>query len=169
MGYTHYFPHTEVSEEVWSAMLKDFEKMYDAIPDHNKSLNINGYPEDKVQLACWNPDSSVSWSPCTSFKQLLDSSKDNKEFYFNGFPESLSHETFVLVQQGGEDFMFCKTANKPYDLMVCACLVIYNFHSSETIDISSDGDWDDWRDAMKFVGNVLEAEYVMKFKMGVNL
>jgi hypothetical protein len=76
----------------------------------------------------------------------------------------LSHEIFILTrkawQQEGhrkdEDtlFSFCKTARKPYDLMVQACLILYK-HYFPYVSICSDGDMDEWAEAFKFVASVL--------------
>jgi len=34
MGYSHYLTHTEVTKEVWSAILKDCRKLYKNMPQH---------------------------------------------------------------------------------------------------------------------------------------
>ena len=78
----------------------------------------------------------------------------------------LGHETFVLnrtvkqhdwVEERSEDalvFNCCKTARKPYDLMVQACLILFKYYFP-IVEVSSDGDFDDWREAIKFVGEAL--------------
>lgn len=58
----------------------------------------------------------------------------------NGCRPDLDHETFCLNRIGGTDF--CKTARKPYDIVVTACLAyVAAYHDYE---ISSDGDVEDW-------------------------
>jgi len=91
---------------------------------------------------------------------------DTDEIWFNGtdkdftpkdekdHPE-LSHETFTLFRKGSVGFCFCKTAQKPYDLMVQACLLVYRHYSPDTINLGSDGDEEDWEAAVDFVHHVL--------------
>ena len=63
---------------------------------------------------------------------------------FNGVGDD-GHETFLIYRDGHEGgFSFCKTAQKPYDEVVCACLIVLNHHLGDKIEISSDGDNDKW-------------------------
>ena len=82
-----------------------------------------------------------------------------------------SHETFSLEQKrtprGEWDkprktkrdaemyFAFTKTAYKPYDLAVTACLIIAKHHLKDDILVSSDGNIDKWKDAMMLCGHFL--------------
>lgn len=87
---------------------------------------------------------------------------------FNGkgeAPDELAHEAFwfpgdlevkrpyTMVELNGKrtvhnptGFNFCKTARKPYDAAVTACLLIArDFFSPEELRISSDGSWrEEW-------------------------
>jgi hypothetical protein len=80
---------------------------------------------------------------------------------FNGIGEE-GHETFYVsrvyspdFKQYHEDgkrlFQFCKTAYKPYDTLVCCCLVILNHYFGDSFVVSSDGEIDspDWKEAKK--------------------
>ncbi|RZO83004.1 MAG: hypothetical protein EVA65_15795 [Oceanococcus sp.] len=71
---------------------------------------------------------------------------------FNGAGPDLAHDTFVLQQQP-DGFEFCKTARKPYDLLVVAVLRAAYLIAPDAIEISSDGNTDDlapgWRFAAK--------------------
>lgn len=66
-----------------------------------------------------------------------------------------SHESFYFerifkegeLNKSGLRFNFCKTAYKPYDLAVTAALIICKHHLKDKIQISSDGEDRDWRDA----------------------
>ena len=75
------------------------------------------------------------------------------EIGFNGKGEDDSHETF-LIKRGQDGFQFCKTAQKPYDIVVCAALIILR-HRIRTFRVSSDGGPDDWADAIKLCQDVL--------------
>jgi len=65
---------------------------------------------------------------------------------FNGVGEK-AHEPFVFpyVLPDHEPFNFCKTAYKPSDEVVTACLIVARDHfSSSVLEISSHGEWADW-------------------------
>jgi hypothetical protein len=67
---------------------------------------------------------------------------DDSVVRFNGVGDD-AHETFVFSKKSG--FNFCKTQRKPYDDVVCACLLTaVNIFGSD-ISFSSDGDNDDER------------------------
>lgn len=78
--------------------------------------------------------------------------------HFNGIGED-SHENFYVTREA-VGFEFCKTAQKPYDLPVCMCLlalkVVCNW-----VDISSDGDQGDWENA--------EEEYFVMFREAASI
>jgi hypothetical protein len=61
---------------------------------------------------------------------------------FNGVGED-SHETFYWAIDGS-GFNFCKTAYKPYDAVVTACLIHLKDVYGDLVDIGSDGQWSDW-------------------------
>lgn len=59
---------------------------------------------------------------------------------FNGVDDD-AHETFVFSKKSG--FNFCKTQRKPYDAVVCACLLTAMDIFGSDISFSSDGDNND--------------------------
>ena len=75
--------------------------------------------------------------------------------HFNGIGED-GHETFCMPRhrqphwegddpdENGMLFDFCKTACKPYDLSVTACLIAAGHHFGGDISLSSDGNNEDW-------------------------
>jgi len=148
MGYTHYFEHKKTGKRKWKKIVDDCIILRDKLP---KTILIDGcsaFPKpqfDGEQILFNGTDKGFTW------KQ-----HQNSEYPENG------HETFVLSQKGSGGFAFCKTARKPYDLMVCACLLVYKHHSPDTIELGSDGDSEDWADAEKFVEKHLG--YTVKFK-----
>jgi len=74
---------------------------------------------------------------------------------FNGVGND-GHETFILKKSSigselplleSDQFNFCKTARKPYDLAVGLVLLVAKNHSPNSIRVSSDGDWEsDWKE-----------------------
>lgn len=75
---------------------------------------------------------------------------------FNGdASKGHDHETFVIDRESKDDagrdglvFQFCKTARKPYDIMVQLSMLRLKHHFPET-KISSDGDSADWKNGRK--------------------
>jgi len=143
MGYTHYFPHTEIIDsETWSAIVKDCKKLVEA---------------STVPIANWDGEPGTE-------PEFTDS-----EISFNGVGNE-AHESFVLCRSPEEgDFHYCKTSRKPYDEVVCACLIAYYFWSPDTIEISSDGDLEDWKEGLQFASEVLGNGPVARFLISVNL
>lgn len=124
MGYTHYFKQNKpVSGEQWQA----FQKEAQVVIDHaQKNLNI---------VLMSNDSDGV----------LLNDERVN----LNGDEtRDLDHETFYL-EKDYRDFNFCKTARKPYDLVVCSLLLLAHEHMPNHHDIGSDGSFDEWQDAME--------------------
>jgi len=82
---------------------------------------------------------------------------------FNGVGDE-AHETFVIEREyriqswtsnpkRGEGWPeFTKTARKPYDSAVCACLIVFQHHFGDWFRVSSDGDDADegWTTARQF-------------------
>ena len=70
---------------------------------------------------------------------------------FNGVGDE-AHETFVIERnyrvqswnsnpkRGEGWFEFTKTARKPYDVAVCACLIVFQHHFGKWFQVRSDGD-----------------------------
>jgi hypothetical protein len=136
MGYTHYFRHGETTEDKWAAIVEDCKTLHDNLPGD-------------IWIAGWDGTG----------KPVFDKDK----IRFNG-AKPAAYETFQISRKpernGWEDerrmpFKFCKTARQPYDLFVCACLLVYKRHSPDTMELGSDGDAVDWVDAERFVHAVL--------------
>jgi hypothetical protein len=80
---------------------------------------------------------------------------------FNGKQE-LSHEPFVLREHFRQNFEghfdgfnFCKTAQKPYDTLVVACLAILKYRLGDLVEVSSDGRASDWDEGVLYAQTVL--------------
>lgn len=71
--------------------------------------------------------------------------EDNSEgsvIYFNGVGGD-AHEDFVISSED-VGFNFCKTARKPYDTVVTACLILLKATLKDNVIVTSDGNWSDW-------------------------
>jgi hypothetical protein len=144
MGYTHYWYRKEVLDRnEFSNAIKDISLVF----SYTKPLE---YPKG-----------------LNDSKHIIDVYELNSEsINFNGIGEQ-AHETFSIKQNiidewYGDDlwkFNFCKTARKPYDKYVIACLYIFKHHFADDIKISSDGDETEWYDGIKLVKDVLGYPY----------
>ena len=124
MGYTHYFELEEtINEETWKSILMDV-----------KSAALASYPLVQYE---WDDKAAPQF--------------DTKGIRFNGVGE-LGHETFVL-RPDDVSWAFCKTARKPYDVLVVATLIIVKHHC-ETFSWSSDGEVEDFEDALELLQSV---------------
>jgi len=123
MGYTHYWTFKPVKR----GQTKQVNAAYKAaITDCNKVISFwQSMANDEDRLSGY----SAHEAPGTYLG-----------VNFNGKQE-LAHEDFVLRDfyknngQGG----FCKTAQKPYDTVVTACLAILKHHLRDQIVVDSDG------------------------------
>lgn len=131
MGYTHYLYREKNLDHV---------KFNNAVKDCQKIVQELNVP---VQFESDNNDPPV-FSP-----ELIR---------FNGVNDD-GHETFLIERDFTDSykvtdkqnrfFSFCKTAYKPYDIAVTACLIVLKHHLGNAINVSSDGDYNDWLPASK--------------------
>ena len=159
MGYTHYwyFPATyAVKANTWKKIVEDFNKILDF-------KELDGYEQANLRV---------------NLRDILEQKSGQKlaitddMIWFNGREENdQCHETFHLerksteesyrtqqtsdingkpipFEEGEECFTFCKTARKPYDIVVCCCLLIAKHYVGDLIKVSSDGDETEWNDAI---------------------
>jgi len=84
---------------------------------------------------------------------------DEEVIRFNGVDDD-GHETFVVTPDK-VGFGFCKTAQKPYDLVVVACLLVLNKVLGDKIEVSSDGDAEEWHDGKAYAETTLDETFKM--------
>lgn len=123
MGYTHYIRQPlEIPKANWDCIIKCVKHLFET---EAKGLIQYEYDENKPPVA------------------------NEKEIRFNGIGDD-GHETFYLTR-GPERFSFCKTARKPYDKIVCAVLNIVYHYAGDYVEISSDGEFDEWEEGNEIV------------------
>jgi len=133
MGYTHYWTPKVVTEEKFAEFSKTCKKLHDNLP--NTSKTAGGYHSNEtIEICGWDGTGKPE------FSDVMVSFNGNQD-------KDLDHETFN-VQADKTEWNFCKTARKPYDLLVCACLIAA--HEQLDYEVSSDGDLEDWKDAIEF-------------------
>lgn len=126
MGYTHYFTQKR------DLKVSEMERLVDAA---EKIIAASGVPV----LFEFDSNEPPELSPdCIRFNGKLDD----------------GHETFMLpktrpAKQKWEDaqdrgFQFCKTARKPYDVVVAAALCAVSQIVPSAFFIQTDGDVEDW-------------------------
>ncbi len=115
MGYTHYFTLSKDTTET------QIEKM---IAFTNKAIELFGADQIANGIGEEGTKPEVT-------KELIN---------LNGLEDD-SHESFMLEFNSGE-WNFCKTARKPYDMVVVACL-LYADEINVITEWSSDGDEED--------------------------
>lgn len=151
IGYTHYFRTSKngIPVAAWEKICADVKTLLTNLPAtaHKGPLAI-AFEEDEPHKAPEVSDAAIR---------------------FNGVGQN-GHETFLLERlptpsehgfddKAGTVFAFCKTEYKPYDLVVCAVLIVAAKHAASSLGISSDGDLDDWKPAFDWTVSVLGPEY----------
>lgn len=68
---------------------------------------------------------------------------DAKAIHYNGVGDD-GHETFYIAT-GDSAFSFCKTAYKPYDVVVTASLLALKDRLGDDVRLTSDGEPEDWQ------------------------
>ena len=161
MGYTHNFNQQEdFDQNRWSAIKKAVVDMVKNLPEHTETAG--GYMAEyrlKGNIVAFDPEAEFGAGPIItsmSAETIVQPDPDdstNEMIWFNGNPqEELDHEPFVLhrkkIDEAGADF--CKTARKPYDLLVCATLIVADHVAPGFLEIGGGG-VDDWMPALEFV------------------
>lgn len=137
MGYTHYFYRDEnLDHKLFDLASKDCQKVC-----HGSDV--------KIQLEFDKPNLPVFTEDQIRFNGVGDDGNETlviDQHYKPGFPQT---------NDTGQLFKFCKTACKPYDRLVTACLVIFKHYFGDSFIVSSDGDIADWKDGMDDCQKVL--------------
>ncbi len=139
MGYTHYWRATDNAEdhnEAYQAALRKAVRVVEA----------SGAP---LCIECDDPDTAP---------QLVGG------IVFNGKGED-GHEAFWLPATAGEleAFSFCKTAQKPYDVIVTAVLATMKHFAPDAMTITSDGEPPQWAAGCKLASRILETYIPVPF------
>ena len=130
MGYTHSWIAKAATKESWYEFYMKCKELYEALPKTSETAG-GFYNDDKIEI--------VGEHDGDCEPQI------NEHFVmFNGKGE-LGHEDFYVTKVGHDGF--CKTDRKPYDLLVCACLLAAVDVLDYDLDITN-GDLDDWQPAI---------------------
>jgi len=175
MGYTHYWERQKrYSRPVFNRICSDMQKL-------DKSRR-HEYPRWAVTFG----GKEVILDRGTSNRFVKANDLQSGLLCFNG-KDQFAHEDFYFQRVMGKInsvdqqmatkhptktttkmyFQFCKTAQKPYDLMVCASLLIMKYHLGDDIIVKSDGSPEDWEHAKDFICERLDRPLITTWKDGV--
>lgn len=157
MGYTHYATiNRDFTDLEWEAICRSTELLLRKLPNH--SLSAGGYYKHEPLML--HGDYRHTTGELAQFgDELVKACIDPAErIWIDGTgPEGtdLGHESFLLPRT--KDRTFCKTARKPYDLVVCAVLAVAQMVAgAEAIEVTSNGDTDDWWPAVEWASLTLD-------------
>lgn len=148
MGYSHHWRLVKKpTPAAWGPLVLDCQTLIGNLPECSHSAG-GYYAAEPLTLR----GPSGKGTPIVSQRRIA----------FNGdLSMELDHESFELkparTKQSRQ--LWCKTARKPYDLVVCAVLICaWNRFGPGTIEIGGDGDWSDWKPALDWVRATLPGE-----------
>ena len=145
MGYTHYWRTKNSTDTSWKKFTSTCRKLYKNLPATTETAG-GFYKNDPIEIA----DGLGENKPIFN----------NVMVYFNGKGE-LGHETFMIKRIPNQNSDFCKTARKPYDLLVVACLIAayqildYRFCSD---GFYNDNTCDDLQQGIDYYNTVIKPE-----------
>lgn len=147
MGYTHYYSFKEVKPI--KGKHQDIEKRYQLAVRQCQRI-VKAYNKEIKATDVKHPDRLAGYSAHTKVNDYLG-------LDFNGTGD-LGHENFYLCDHwsANDNFNFCKTAQKPYDIVVVACLITLHHYIGDLMEIGSDGDASDWVDGLELAKKVLK-------------
>lgn len=141
MGYTHYWNVNKIRGQA-SQQEKDYQ-----LAIRQCQRIILKYNKEMKDLDLKHPDRLSGYSAHTKVKQYGG-------LNINGVGE-LAHETFSMREHFGENESdFCKTALKPYDTVVVACLITLKHYLGQGFSVDSDGDAADWQAGLELAKRV---------------
>jgi hypothetical protein len=176
MGYTQYYYRKEIEhpQEVWDKFLADVK----TVASKFKLRTSNSLQLIKGEKLSGSGEVDVTI--CDGHGEGLMPEFSKEKIWFNGFGDD-SHETLVILQdyspllkgvdafytykqemweKEGEIFECCKTAAKPYDILVTATLALYKFHFQDKVKVSGDGDVGGFASGIGLVNRYLDYNLV---------
>ena len=154
MGYTHYW--TFIKPKSIKGKHQEIESQYQLAVRQCQRI-VKSYNKTVKAIDPKHPDRLAGYSAHVKINDYLGLS-------FNGTAE-LSHEDFYLADHWSncfdrkfepKGFNFCKTAYKPYDVVVIACLITLQHYLGDLIEVGSDGDASEWVDGLELAKKVLK-------------
>lgn len=153
MGYTHYWStNPNVTEKQFTKFVDAVKKLHANLPE--KTETAGGSYADEVIVICGGDGSG---SPVLGENYCYNNHDYGRTVIFNGNEDKgLDHETFFISEKPNRDGDFCKTARKPYDLFVCACLIAAGKFLK--YKLRTDGTVNDWKEAFAYYSAIMGTE-----------
>ena len=193
MGYTHYWRRVqEFPESQFAKVVSDFQELLPELREagvllaggmgdgeaevSNEQIWFNGLEKcghTKRDLGItWPADGAMGVHRGPGDPTAINKWFGGAKLRRRACGGDCSHETFHLLRvlklwsepdENGRYFQFCKTAYKPYDLAVGACLIIAKHYLTDAICVSSDGEEENWEDMAQFCKHFLGYPDGVKF------
>lgn len=167
MGYTQFWTYNPNEILDTEELRRKFRVAVQTIDQAHKKIKKNKFRHKGQAGGCYDDQPCIIRGGLGEGTPMINES----QVWFNGDEKTgMSHETFNIqwFPSGGEVKGFCKTARKPYDLLVCVSLLAFKhaFDDPNVFTFSSDGDNADWQAAknlytditFSFVGEVFPEE-----------
>ena len=154
MGYTHNWTVTrDFTDKEWSEITTRFNHLLANLPPYFEETNHGFYKDIPLVLG----DAFGEGDPVVNGQEIVFNGTANIKKYneYLKREDTMSHETFWLSKTR-QKWNFCKTARKPYDLVVCVTLLIACHVAPDAIATQSDGDEDDWQPAKRLYEKLWE-------------
>lgn len=78
---------------------------------------------------------------------------DENGICFNGIGDD-GCEAFYVDREPENGFNFCKTYERPYDVVVTACLIVLQHFLKKGVEVSSDGEKHEWQAGLELAQRV---------------
>lgn len=148
MGYTHYWTLSKPRGVTAKNLEATYQKAIKACAKVVKAYNNGPIPRE------YRLSGYTAHTPIGAYGGLNVNGR-----------EDLAHETFIMREHFGEEsFAFCKTARKPYNIVVVACLAILKYYLKDAIEVSSDGDALDFKDGASLASRILKRKIRIPIK-----
>jgi hypothetical protein len=146
MGYTHYYQiSNKGNEERFKKAKEDIIKILKKSP-----VKLGDGGGDR-------PISKEDYSSYISFNGIGDNSHET--FYLPDKLSDLKQPDYAKDKNDIFVFNFTKTAHKPYDVVVTACLTVLRFHLRSGAIISGDGGEEGFEEGMKLAASILGRQF----------
>jgi hypothetical protein len=145
--YRHFYKQAKAaSPKQWAKIKTDVEKLLTSLPPNSESA---GGTFRQWTLMIGDASGAVGSKPTVTDDEIALNGVHGKV--------DLSHETFWITRSKNTepDADYCKTARKPYDLVVCGILIVLQHHAPGVWKISTNGTLEDWDPAREWVESIL--------------
>ena len=150
MGYTNYWTYNPNEILNTEELRRKFRKAVAIIKEAHKAIKKDKYIHVNLKQSngYYDDNHCIIRGGLGKGLPIINES----QVWFNGDEKTgMDHETFDIkwFPSGGSVNGFCKTARKPYDILVCVSLLAFKhaFDNPDVFSFSSDGDNEEWETA----------------------